>query len=80
MTYDQVISRLIHLARSHGGGLSSAQVEADKELDQHRDLVCAAARALAGSTNVFSEDEPDGRAWFPYSSLMFSELASGRTT
>ena len=77
MSYEHVVSRLIQLAQSNGGVVSSAQVEGDTELDENRDLVCAAARALAGSTNVFSSDEPDGREWFPYSSLMFSELASG---
>ena len=79
MSYEQAVSRLIQLARNNGGVVSSAQVEADGELDRNRDLVCAAARALAGGTNVFSNDEPDGRAWFPYSSLMFSELASNRS-
>jgi hypothetical protein len=51
-------------------------VEADEELGEDQDLASAAARALAGGTNVFSSDEPDGRAWFPYSSLLFSELAA----
>ena len=80
MNYDQAVGRLIQLARSNRGVVSAAQVEADEELDANRDLVCAAARALAGGTNVFSSDELDGRAWFPYSSLMFSEFASTRTT
>ena len=79
MTYDQAVNRLIQLARSNGGVLTATQVEADEELDEDRDLVSAAARALAGGTNIFSSDEPDGRAWFPYSSLMFSELARTRT-
>ena len=80
MNYDQAVTRLVQLARSNGGVVSAAQVEADHELDGDRDLVCAAARALAGSTNVFSSDEPDGRAWFPYSSLMFSELGATLTS
>jgi len=80
VNYEQALLRLIELARSNGGVVSSAQVEGDEELSGNRDLVCAAARALAGGTNVFSSDEPDQRAWFPYSSLMFSELAGTRST
>jgi hypothetical protein len=78
VNYDQAVNRLIQLARGKGGVLSAAEVEGDEELAMHKDLVSAAARALAGSTNVFSSDEPDGRTWFPYSSLLFSELASTR--
>jgi hypothetical protein len=78
VTYEHAVARLIQLARSNGGVLTATQVEADPELDEDRDLVSAAARALAGGTNIFSTDEPDGRAWFPYSSLMFSELAAAR--
>jgi hypothetical protein len=79
VTYEHAVNRLIELARSNGGVLTASQVEADWELDEDRDLVSAAARALAGGTNIFSSDEPDGRAWFPYSSLLFSELAGART-
>ena len=75
VTYEQAMNRLVHLARSNGGVVTAAQVEADEELGEDRDLASAAARALAGGTNVFSSDEPDGRTWFPYSSLLFSELA-----
>jgi len=78
VSYEQVVSRLIQLARSNGGVVSSAQVEADEELDGNHELVCAAARALAGGTNVFSSDEPDVGTWFPYGSLLFSELAGPR--
>jgi hypothetical protein len=58
--------------------VSAAQVEADKELSAERELVSAAARALAGGTNVFSAQESDGREWFPYSSLTFSGLQSAK--
>ena len=79
MTYEQVVNRLIQLARSNGGVVTATQVEADDELNDERDLASAAARALAGGTNVFSSDEADGRTWFPYSSLLFSELAGARS-
>jgi hypothetical protein len=75
VTFDQVTSRLVTLAREHGGTVTAAQVEADEQLAGDRDLVSAAARALAGGTNVFPvEDEGDEREWFPYSALTFSEL------
>lgn len=74
MTYDEAMAGLTALARAGEGVVVSAQVEEDETLSQDPDLVRAAARALAGSTNVFSADEPDGRKWFPYSSLTFSEL------
>jgi hypothetical protein len=75
MTFDQATTRLIALARANGGTVTARQVEADEELSSDRDLVCAAARALAGGTNVFAVDtEDNGHEWFPYSALTFSEL------
>ena len=72
--YEEAVSRLIEMARQSGGTVTAAQVEADPELAADEEMVSAAARALSGSTNVFSSDEPDGRAWFPFSSLLFSEI------
>jgi hypothetical protein len=80
VTYEQAVDRLIQLARSSGGVVTAAQVESDEELDGNRELVSAAAHALAGGTNVFSSDEPYPRKWFPYGSLLFSELAGARHT
>jgi hypothetical protein len=74
VTYEQATARLVALARSSGGTVSAAQVEADDQLAAERELVSAAARALAGGTNVFSAQDDDGREWFPYSSLTFSGL------
>ncbi|MFL5929139.1 MAG: hypothetical protein ACJ77E_19585 [Gaiellaceae bacterium] len=74
LTYDQAVAKLLDLARARGGTLTAAQVEADESLSNERDLVSAAARALAGGTNVFSSEELDGREWFPFSTLTFSEL------
>lgn len=74
MTYEDAVTGLIELARENGGTVSAAQVEADPVLSADQLTVSAAARALGGSTNVFSADEPDGRAWFPFSSLLFSEV------
>jgi hypothetical protein len=74
LTYEDAISRLIEMAKENGGTLTAAQVEADPVLTEDELTVSAAARALGGSTNVFSSDEPDGRAWFPFSSLLFTEI------
>lgn len=76
MTYEDALSRLIEMARENGGTLTAAQVEADPVLAEDEPTVSAAARALGGSTNVFSSDEPDGRAWFPFSSLLFTEIGT----
>jgi hypothetical protein len=74
VTFDQATTRLVDFARAGGGTVTAAQVEADEELASDRDLVSAAARALAGGTNVFAVEEDDGREWFPYSALTFSAL------
>lgn len=76
MRYEDTIARLIELARQNGGTVTAQQVEQDAELSADKDQTSAAARALGGSTNVFSSDEPDGREWFPFSSLLFSELGA----
>lgn len=76
LSYENTIARLLELAREHGGTVTAAQVEADPELAADQHLTSAAARALGGSTNVFSSDEPDGREWFPFSSLLFSEIGT----
>jgi hypothetical protein len=70
MTFDQATARLLQLAKQNGGKVTAAQVEADEPLSTDQNLTSAAARALAGSTNIFSFDEPDDdRAWFPFSGL-----------
>src|SRR3954451_8955081 len=74
MTYEDAISRLIEMAKESGGTVTAAQVEADPVLAEDELTVSAAARALGVCTNVFSSDEPDGRAWFPFSSLLFTEI------
>jgi hypothetical protein len=76
MTYEEAMARLTQLAQEGGGTLTAAQVEADPALAEDKPTVSAAARALGGSTNVFSSDEPDGREWFPFSSLLFTEIGA----
>jgi hypothetical protein len=75
MTFDQATARLLQLAKQNGGRVTAAQVEADERLSVDQNLTSAAARALAGGTNIFSFDEPnDGRAWFPFSGLVIGQL------
>ncbi len=78
MTFEEATARLVALARKNDGTVTAAEVEADPELAADRDLVSAAARALAGGTNVFSAEDDDTREWFPYSTLTFSELPGRR--
>jgi hypothetical protein len=82
VTFEHAATRLIQLAQANRGTVTAAQVEADDELAAEQALVSAAARALAGGTNALSTmDDEDGRAWFPYSALTFSNLhgrGSGR--
>jgi hypothetical protein len=78
MTFEEATARLVALARKNDGTVTAAEVEADPELASDRDLVSAAARALAGGTNVFSAEDDDPREWFPYSTLTFSELPGRR--
>ena len=73
-TIDELTARLLSLARESGGTVTAAQVEGDERLSSDQMLTSAAARALAGSTNVFSFDEEDGRDWFPFSGLIVGHL------
>ena len=80
MTYEEATRRLVDLARRNGGKVTAAQVEADPDLSSDQLTVSAAARALGGGTNVFSYEEDDGRDWFPFAGLVFSELGAGTRT
>jgi hypothetical protein len=80
VTFDEATDRLLALARDSEGVVTASQVEDDPLLAEDQRLVSAAARMLAGSTNVFgtaraSEDE----GWFPFEELRFTDLrAAGR--
>ena len=75
MTFDEATTRLVQLAKQGGGRVTAAQVESDERLSSDHSLTSAAARALEGSTNVFSfEEADDGRAWFPFSGLIIGQL------
>jgi len=66
MTYEQAQEALLALARGHGGLITAADVESDEELAADQPTVSAAARAFAGSTNVFAVPRDD-EGWFPFS-------------
>jgi hypothetical protein len=66
---------LIALARANGGILTAAQVEADAELVEDRNVASAAAHALAGSTNAFGSSE-GAAGWFPYAEIRITDLRS----
>lgn len=72
MTFDQAVERLTQLARQSGGILTAAQVERDRPLGSaDRNTVCAAARALNGSTNIFGAPRTSV-GWFPFEELRFT--------
>lgn len=54
VTFDEATGRLLLLARENSGTVTAAQIEADERLSSDHDLTSAAARALEGSTNIFS--------------------------
>jgi hypothetical protein len=72
VTYDDVVERLVAIARQKGGVVTARDVEDDDDLAAHQDLVSAAGHALAGSTNVLATSSDTG--WFPYAELRFTEL------
>ena len=73
MTYEQAQDALLTLAREHGGLITAADVEADEALAADQPTVSAAARAFAGSTNVFAVPRED-EGWFPYSEIHITVL------
>jgi hypothetical protein len=73
MTYEQAQEAMLSLAREHGGLITAADVESDDELAADKPTVSAAARAFAGSTNVFAIPRDD-EGWFPYSEIRITVL------
>jgi predicted NUDIX family NTP pyrophosphohydrolase len=72
VTFEAATERLIALARTNGGVVTAAAVEADPELAAAHETVSAAAHALAGSTNVFASSGDS--SWFPYEEIRFTDL------
>ena len=74
MTYEQAQEALLSLARGNDGLITAADVESDEELAADQPTVSAAARAFAGSTNVFAVPRDDGDGWFPFSEIRITAL------
>jgi hypothetical protein len=73
MSLDEAMGRLRELAAEADGHLTAAAVEDDAWCSSNQQLVCAATHELATESFVSVYEESDGRAWFPYSSMIFSE-------
>lgn len=78
VTFEEAATRLVMLAQLNRGTVTAAQVEAQTDLAAEATIVSAAARTLALGTNVSTTTDGDGRGWFPFSSLTFSEIYGRR--
>jgi hypothetical protein len=74
MTYEQAQDALLAIARANGGLITAAIVEQDDTLAADQPTVSAAARAFAGSTNVFAVPRESDEGWFPYSEIRITVL------
>ena len=72
LSFEATVSRLTRLAASRGGTLVAADVEADVLLAADRGTTSAAARMLAGGTEVVSDPVGERGCWFPYARLVFN--------
>jgi hypothetical protein len=76
MTVEQPRQRLLALEQ-HGGYVSVAIIEADKQLATNREVASPAARQLATETEITAGKETDKPPyWFPYSFRMRDEAAT----
>ena len=82
LSFEATVVRLGRLAVASGGTVAAADVERDALLARDRDTTTAAARMLAGGTDVVSAPVTEREEWFPYAELTFTQLvddaASGR--
>jgi hypothetical protein len=69
VTVQQALRRLVALLDENEGHLTATIIENDRDLTANREVVCAAARQLATEPEIRTDDEADGREWFPYSAL-----------
>jgi len=77
MTVEQARQRLLALIEQHGGYVSVALIEADKQLAGNREVASAAARELVTEPEITAGEETDKPPyWFPYSFLMRDEAAA----
>lgn len=73
VTMEQAVRRLRDLLDQHDGYVAIELIEEDDDFAESREIVSAAARALATESEITTGEEthPDEH-WFPYSFLMRS--------
>lgn len=72
LSFEATVVRLARLAAARGGTLAAADVERDELLARDPDTTSAAARMLAGGTDVVATPETEPGRWFPYAQLTFT--------
>jgi hypothetical protein len=77
LSFEATVVRLARLAAARGGTVAAADVEQDELLARDRGTTAAAARMLAGGTEVVSSPVSDPERWFPYASLTFTRMSPG---
>ena len=75
LTFEATVVRLARLAAARGGTVAAADVEHDELLARDPGTTSAAARMLAGGTDVLSTPETEPGRWFPYAQLTFTQMA-----
>jgi hypothetical protein len=77
MTVEQARQRLLALIEKHGGYVSVAIIEADKQLAANREVASAAARELATEPEITAGEETDSpRTGSRTASLIRDEAAA----
>jgi hypothetical protein len=78
LSFEASVVRLARLAAVRGGTITAGDVEQDELLAGDHGTTSAAARMLAGGSEVVSEPSTDPVRWFPYAQLTFTRmLAAG---
>ena len=74
LSFEATVVRIARLAATQGGTVAAADVEQDELLARDPDTTSAAARMLAGGTDVASTPETDPERWFPFAQLTFTRM------
>lgn len=76
LSFEATVVRLARLAATRGGTIAAVDVEQDELLARDPGTTSAAARMLAGGTDVLSTPETEPGRWFPYAQLTFTRMTS----
>lgn len=71
---DEARRRLLALLKSGGGAVAAGEIEADPWFSANQEVTCAAAHQLATDPRVHVQEDDDGRAWFPFSSISTDDV------